>query len=248
MMKLKTLITGAILTLSILAASATTALAAVPRGRFEKVTDTAITGWAYDRDLPNNAITCTVAVFNKATGEEVLRQLPTAGEYREKLVSQGKGDGCHGFTLQMDWSSLPDGEYTIEGYVGDDDFSNTLTYKKGNPEAPAEDAATPQETADGHTLIPLGAFKTTGYCPCHACSEGWGRHTCTGAIAAAGHTVAVDPRVIPFGSKVMIGGVIYTAEDRGGGVKGNHIDIFFNTHGETLQHGTRTEEVYLVQS
>ena len=73
-MKLKTLITGAILTLSILAASATTALAAVPRGRFEKVTDTAITGWAYNRDLPYNAITCTVAVFNKATGEEVLRQ------------------------------------------------------------------------------------------------------------------------------------------------------------------------------
>ncbi len=45
----------------------------------------------------------------------------------------------------------------------------------------------------------------------------------------------------------MINGVIYTAEDCGGGVKGNHIDIFFNTHGETRAYGTRSVEVYLVQ-
>lgn len=87
-----------------------------------------------------------------------------------------------------------------------------------------------------------------GYCPCRACSEGWGRHTCTGAVATAGHTIAVDPRVIPYGSKVMINGVVYTAEDRGGAVRGNHIDIFFNTHAETRQHGTQSAEVYLVQS
>ena len=66
--------------------------------------------------------------------------------------------------------------------------------------------------------------------------------------ATAGHTIAVDPRVIPYGSKVMINGVVYTAEDRGGAVRGNHIDIFFNTHAETRQHGTQSAEVYLVQS
>ena len=97
-------------------------------------------------------------------------------------------------------------------------------------------------------IRPTGVFKTTGYCPCRACSEGWGRHTCTGAVATAGHTIAVDPRVIPYGSKVMINGVVYTAEDRGGAVRGNHIDIFFNTHAETRQHGTQSAEVYLVQS
>ena len=59
-------------------------------------------------------------------------------------------------------------------------------------------------------------------------------------------TIAVDPRVIPYGSKVMIGGVIYTAEDRGGGVKGNHVDIFFDTHSQTRQHGKQTQEVFLV--
>ena len=243
-MKLRTMITGAILTLSLLAASATTAFAAVPRGRLEKVSDSAITGWAYNKDLPDSPIDCTVAVFHKATGEEVFRQRVTAGEYREKLESQGKGNGCHGFTIPMDWSSLPDGEYRVEGYVGDSDFANTMNHTKGDPQAQAQ----AQKTAGNQNLIPLGVFKTTGYCPCRACSEGWGRHTCTGAIAAASHTVAVDPKVIPFGSKLMINGVVYTAEDRGGGVRGNHIDIFFNTHGETLQHGTQNAEVYLIPS
>ena len=45
----------------------------------------------------------------------------------------------------------------------------------------------------------------------------------------------------------MIGGVIYTAEDRGGGVKGNHIDIFYDTHAQTRQHGSFMQEVFLVQ-
>ena len=98
-----------------------------------------------------------------------------------------------------------------------------------------------------HTgLKSLGFFHTTGYCPCRQCSEGWGRHTSTGTIATSGRTIAVDPRVIPYGSKVMIGGVIYTAEDRGGGVKGNHVDIFFDTHAQTRQHGKQTQEVFLV--
>ena len=77
--------------------------------------------------------------------------------------------------------------------------------------------------------------------------RGLGAHTSTGAIASANHTIAVDPRVIPYGSKIMINGVIYTAEDRGGAVKGNHVDIFFNTHGETRAYGTRSAEVFLVQ-
>ena len=44
----------------------------------------------------------------------------------------------------------------------------------------------------------------------------------------------------------MSGNVIYTAEDRGGGVKGNHVDIFFDTHSQTRQHGKQTQEVFLV--
>lgn len=109
-----------------------------------------------------------------------------------------------------------------------------------------EDSDNTANAAANAGLVSLGVFKTTGYCPCYQCSEGWGRHTCTGAIARSNHTVAVDPRIIPYGSRLMINGTIYTAEDRGGGVRGNHIDIFYDTHSQTRQHGSRQAEVFLV--
>lgn len=116
-----------------------------------------------------------------------------------------------------------------------------------------ESATVSEENTEGNVhdqvlngLQSLGVFRTTGYCPCYQCSEGWGRSTSTGAIAKSGHTIAVDPRVIPYGTRLMINGVVYTAEDRGGGVKGNHIDIFFDNHAQTRQHGSRNLEVFLV--
>lgn len=50
--------------------------------------------------------------------------------------------------------------------------------------------------------------------------------TSTGVIAQENHTIAVDPSVIPYGTKVRINGIVYTAEDCGSKVKGNAIDIF----------------------
>lgn len=44
--------------------------------------------------------------------------------------------------------------------------------------------------------------------------------------AIEGHTIAVDPNVIPLGSEVLINGHEYVAEDIGGAVKGNVIDIY----------------------
>ena len=91
----------------------------------------------------------------------------------------------------------------------------------------------------------LGVFKLTAYCPCESCSEGYGRSTATGARATAGRTIAVDPRVIPYGSIVRINGHEYRAEDCGGGVKQKHIDIFFDTHAEVSRFGSQSAEVFI---
>ena len=94
----------------------------------------------------------------------------------------------------------------------------------------------------------LGKYKLTAYCGCKKCSGKWGTRTASGKKAKQGRTNAVDKRKIKLGSKVQINGKTYVAEDVGGGVKGKHIDIFYNTHSETRDHGVERSEVYLIQS
>lgn len=76
----------------------------------------------------------------------------------------------------------------------------------------------------------------TAYCPNKCCSEGWGRHTASGKRAKAGRTIAAG-KYFRIGQKIQIKGHIYTVEDRGGGVKGKHIDVFVDTHSETHKWG-----------
>lgn len=89
--------------------------------------------------------------------------------------------------------------------------------------------------------------KITAYCPCYACSEGYGRSTATGKRARSGHTIAVDPSIFPYGTKIRIGNRVYTAEDRGGGVKGYHIDIFFDNHSQVRAFGVKYKNVEVIK-
>ena len=95
--------------------------------------------------------------------------------------------------------------------------------------------------------IDYGIMKCTAYCDCPECSSGYGRHTHSGATAEAGRTIAVDPDVIDIGSKVEIEGQIYVAEDVGSAVQGDHIDIFFDSHAEVEEWGTRYLETKVVR-
>jgi uncharacterized protein YabE (DUF348 family) len=61
-------------------------------------------------------------------------------------------------------------------------------------------------------------------------------------------TVAVDPRVIPLGTKLYIEGYGYAiAEDTGGAIKGNKVDVYFNTYTEMMNWGRRKINVYIVK-
>lgn len=94
-------------------------------------------------------------------------------------------------------------------------------------------------------VINLGEFKVTAYCPCKECSDGWGYKTSTGAKATEGRTIAVDPRVIPYGSEVVIAGHTYKAEDCGGLIKGKKIDIFFESHNDVDAFGLQKHDIFL---
>ncbi|WP_010293900.1 3D domain-containing protein [Clostridium senegalense] len=61
-------------------------------------------------------------------------------------------------------------------------------------------------------------------------------------------TIAVDPRVIPLGTKVYIEGYGYAiAQDTGGAIKGNIIDVYFNSYSETMNWGRRNVKVYILK-
>lgn len=99
-------------------------------------------------------------------------------------------------------------------------------------------------------LVPLGTFFITHYCNCSICCGQYAGKgtTSTGAKLQAGKTIAVDPSVIPYGTEVLINGETYVAQDCGGGVKGNHIDIYCETHEEALKSGTFYIEVFKVNN
>lgn len=89
----------------------------------------------------------------------------------------------------------------------------------------------------------IGTFTITAYCGCKKCSGGSGK-TASGTTPTEGRTIAADTSILPFGTQVVIGGVVYTVEDRGSGVTGNHIDIFFATHKKAMAFGRKTMKVY----
>lgn len=58
----------------------------------------------------------------------------------------------------------------------------------------------------------------------------------------------MDPRVIPYGTKLYVEGYGYAiAEDTGGAIKGNKIDVYFNSAEECSNWGVRYVNVYLLK-
>lgn len=103
----------------------------------------------------------------------------------------------------------------------------------------------------------------TGYCKCGECC-GWKRNllfrpviasgpnkgdrkrvgiTASGTKAKPG-TIAADGALYPFGAIMYIKGYGYgRVEDRGGDIKGEHIDLYFHTHRQALKWGKRRMNV-----
>lgn len=106
-------------------------------------------------------------------------------------------------------------------------------------------------------IISLGEYKLTAYCSCEKCCGKWAKnrpidedgnpivYTANMSVAKQGVTVAADTNVLPFDSKILIDGHEYTVQDRGGAIKGNRIDVYFESHEEALQFGVQHKEIFL---
>lgn len=101
---------------------------------------------------------------------------------------------------------------------------------------------TEQSTQDQNNLICLGTFEATAYAN--------DTITSTGSVPIVGQTIAVDPSIIPYGTTVYIEAGNYSgyyiAEDCGGAIRGNIIDIYMSSEEECVDWGRRFVKVYIV--
>ena len=72
--------------------------------------------------------------------------------------------------------------------------------------------------------------------------------TSTGTVPKAGYTIAVDPSVIPYGTRVYIPEFdkVFVAEDCGSAIKGNRIDIFMESEAKCNEWGVRNITIHIL--
>jgi 3D (Asp-Asp-Asp) domain-containing protein len=160
--------------------------------------------------------------------------------------------------IEKDDNSMPAGTTKVlqEGVSGVDSVVYESIYKNGNKITDVEISRTtvqPSEdkiVAVGTKSAEAHAAGVTSYSKCLTVSATaythTGNRTATGTIARVG-VIAVDPSVIPLGTKVYVEGYGFaTAEDTGGAIKGNRIDIFLNSNSECINWGRRNVKVYIL--
>ncbi len=115
------------------------------------------------------------------------------------------------------------------------------------------------QPAEKAELIDLGEFTLTAYCPCEKCCGKWARNRpkdetgkpivygASGERLINGLSVAVDPRLIPYGTSILLDGQKAVAHDCGAAIKGKRIDVYFDSHEDALKFGLKRANVQIVR-
>lgn len=159
--------------------------------------------------------------------------------------------------------TLPKGEEKVlqEGTVGLDEVEEEIHYKQGDvidtkelqrktitPMQPKVVQVGTREVEVSRSydrVREVITMEATAYLPTDGGGDGI---TATGIRARHG-VVAVDPNVIPLGTRVYIPGYGEAiAADIGGDIVGNRIDVVLEDYGSAMQFGRRTVDVYILSS
>lgn len=136
--------------------------------------------------------------------------------------------------------------------------AQSTVYTASAPSAPSAPAAAPVTVDEQNSSITTISGATLTYSKILSCKataytcEGYTGHTYSGTVARVG-AIAVDPSFIPLGTELYIvaddGYCIYgycVAEDTGGLIKGNRVDLYFDTYEECINFGYRPVTVYVL--
>ncbi len=173
---------------------------------------------------------------------ETIRTEDPAMEDGTEVVTQqgknGKGYDCYQVILRED----EEPEY--------------IRLSSAVQEAPVAEEVTYGTYIPNSLITPSGErvyYSRVLTCTATAYTDESGQPTATGTTPRVG-AIAVDPRVIPYGTRMYIvtedGSIVYgyaTAEDCGGAIKGNRVDLYYDTEAECVQFGRRAVLVYILE-
>ena len=182
---------------------------------------------AKEADVAKNVITAT-----DSTSKEILSQVGLFSSFSNaNILMFNQVLKEQQLSLKEQQLSLKEQQLSLK----EQQLSLEKQQDKLKKEEKEQEAKKQEEVKKGWTH----EFHVTAYCGCYSCSEGYGTQTSTGVTAEAGRTIAVDPDVVPYGSKVQINGHTYVAEDCGGAINGYEIDIYMDEHSSTDRFGSQ---------
>ncbi|MCC9274617.1 MAG: 3D domain-containing protein [Enterococcus aquimarinus] len=119
-------------------------------------------------------------------------------------------------------------------------------------EKEAAEQAAAEAAAQAATTQPVGQtfiMESTAYSSDPADALGGGTVTATGQnLLTNPMAVAVDPNVIPLGTRLYVEGYGEAiASDTGGAIKGNIVDVHFSTYEQCIQWGRRQVKVTILE-
>ena len=171
----------------------------------------------------------------------------TETDTTNKVLQQGK-DGLKEVTYKIKYQNEVEIEKTLLSENIIQEPVNKIVQVQKNVQTSRAASLPRTSTEVGSTTATVNGetYKITAYCSCSKCCGKATGRTASGTQATAGRTVAA-PAKFAFGTKLNIGGNVYTVEDRGGAIKGNRIDIYVSSHSAALQWGVRYLPVSVVE-
>lgn len=205
------------------------------------------------------SLTATLTVGLDITVSEVVTRVveePAALPYEEVERADASrpageteivAEGVPGEALRTYHVVMVDGEFSEKRFVAErvvrepvDQVVERGTRSRIVPVSFTRTSSSSSRPAEGDRLT----VTATAYAPG---VNGVGTRTATGAKAQRG-IIAVDPRVIPLGTRLYIPGYGYgTAADTGGAIKGNKIDVCVDTEAEAIAWGRRTVTIIIIR-
>lgn len=175
----------------------------------------------------------TLAVSASATTVKATANAPVRAKAKAsstKLTTMKKNSTRTVLRVSGKWIKVK-----VNGKTG---YVNKSRLKYVTTKSKTSTKKTTTESVTGTKKVKLGTFKITYY--------GDDTITASGKKPRLNHTIAVDRRVIPLGTKVYISGMgTYYAEDTGGAIKGNILDVFVATEREANRLGVKYATVYI---